>query len=208
MTLETVDTAAPAVASVALRVLLADPAASADESLEPALRSLGYDVVLAPPAPADAAEAARDGRADLAIIGVDAGGERALALAAALRAACPSIAIVCTGTEAAAFHAAERVVTEAGATAFLGKPVRESALDATLRVAVARARALARAQADLDAATRQRDARDIIRRATQALMERGSSEHEAYRALQRSSQDRSTPMTEIARGILDAGGDS
>ena len=45
--------------------------------------------------------------------------------------------------------------------------------------------------------------RATIERAKGILMRRtGSSEQEAYRILQRTSQDRSVPMVEIARAVL------
>jgi len=45
----------------------------------------------------------------------------------------------------------------------------------------------------------------VIERAKGILMRRtGCSEPEAYRILQRSSQDRSKPMVEIAKAVLDS----
>ncbi|HEY9226358.1 MAG TPA: ANTAR domain-containing protein, partial [Gemmatimonadaceae bacterium] len=45
--------------------------------------------------------------------------------------------------------------------------------------------------------------RKTIERAKGILMRRtGSSEQEAYRILQRTSQDRSVPMVEIAKAVL------
>jgi response regulator NasT len=54
-----------------------------------------------------------------------------------------------------------------------------------------------------DAARGALENRKTIERAKGILMRRtGSSEQEAYRILQRTSQDRSVPMVEIARAVL------
>jgi response regulator NasT len=76
-------------------------------------------------------------------------------------------------------------------------------LDSTIRLAAQRAKELAYAKQDADAARQQLENRKTIERAKGILMRRtGASEQEAYRILQRTSQDRSVPMVEIARAVL------
>ena len=56
---------------------------------------------------------------------------------------------------------------------------------------------------DAEVAKQALENRKTIERAKGILMRRtGSSEQEAYRILQRTSQDRSVPMVEIARAVL------
>ena len=82
-------------------------------------------------------------------------------------------------------------------------PLRAS--DATLRLAVTRARELIEAKREAAAAKEQLEARKLIERAKGLLMRRtGSSEQEAYRIMQRSSQDRSVRMVDIAKAVIDS----
>ena len=94
-------------------------------------------------------------------------------------------------------------VATTAAIAFLPKPTPPRVLDSTLRLAVSRAREFYSAKKDAAAARGALENRKTIERAKGILMRRtGSSEQEAYRILQRTSQDRSVPMVEIARAVL------
>jgi len=76
-------------------------------------------------------------------------------------------------------------------------------LDSTIRIAATRAKELMAARQDAESARQQLENRKTIERAKGILMRRtGSSEQEAYRILQRTSQDRSVPMVDIARAVL------
>ena len=73
----------------------------------------------------------------------------------------------------------------------------------TIRLAATRAKELLAARQDAESARTQLENRKTIERAKGILMRRtGSSEQEAYRILQRTSQDRSVPMVDIARAVL------
>jgi response regulator NasT len=77
-------------------------------------------------------------------------------------------------------------------------------LDSTLRLAATRARELLAARKDAASARQALENRKTIERATGVLMRRtGSSEEEAYSILRRTSQDRSVPMVDIARAVLE-----
>jgi two-component system, response regulator PdtaR len=96
-------------------------------------------------------------------------------------------------------------VEETAAVALLAKPVKPHSLDSTLRMAVSRARALAKAEADAEGARTALEHRKLIERAKGILMRRmGVTEQEAYRVLQRTSQDKAKPMWEIARIVIDS----
>jgi response regulator NasT len=78
-------------------------------------------------------------------------------------------------------------------------------LDSTIRLAAMRAKELLTARSEAQDAKQQLENRKTIERAKGILMRRtGSSEQEAYRILQRTSQDRSVPMVEIAKAVLDS----
>jgi len=97
----------------------------------------------------------------------------------------------------------DREVMATAAIAFLPKPAPPRVLDSTIRLAATRARELMSARKDAESARQALENRKTIERAKGILMRRtGSSEQEAYRILQRTSQDRSVPMVEIARAVL------
>jgi AmiR/NasT family two-component response regulator len=99
----------------------------------------------------------------------------------------------------------EREVASTAALAFLPKPAPAKVIDSTLRLAVSRAREIAAARHDAGQARAQLENRKLIERAKGILMRRtGSSEQEAYRILQRSSQDRAIPMVEIAKAVIES----
>jgi len=100
---------------------------------------------------------------------------------------------------------ADGEVESTGAAAVLPKPASHALLESTLRCAAAHARALAAARAGAAGARRQLEDRKVIERAKGILMRRtGSSEQEAYGILQRTSQDRATPMVTLAQAVLDS----
>ena len=94
-------------------------------------------------------------------------------------------------------------MTATAAIAFLPKPTPPRVLDSTLRLAVSRAREFTQREEGRRSGAGALENRKTIERAKGILMRRtGSSEQEAYRILQRTSQDRSVPMVEIARAVL------
>ena len=94
-------------------------------------------------------------------------------------------------------------MTATAAIAFLPKPAPPRVLDSTIRLAATRAKELMTARQDAESARTALENRKTIERAKGILMRRtGSSEQEAYRILQRTSQDRSVPMVEIAKAVL------
>src|SRR4029079_6390711 len=76
-------------------------------------------------------------------------------------------------------------------------------LDSTIRLAASRAKELLHAKKDAEAARAALENRKTLAQAQSILMRpTGSAEQEAYRILQRTSQDRSVPMVEIAKAVL------
>ena len=89
------------------------------------------------------------------------------------------------------------------AFAYLPRPVPPAVVDATVRLAMARARALSQAREEVAEARRQLENRKVVERAKGILMRRtGATEAEAYSILRRTSQDNSVPMAQIARAVL------
>lgn len=192
------------VSTAGARVLVVDDELSARESLTELLVALGHDVVDAV-ADATAAEArAKELHPDAILMDVLLPGANGIEAAQAISRALPGTAIVLiSGDDTIQLTDAE--ADASGAVAFLPKPVPPRVLDSTIRLAVARAGALRQARQEAADLKQMLEDRKVIERAKGILMRRtGCSEPEAYRILQRSSQDRSKRMVDIARAVLDA----
>lgn len=87
--------------------------------------------------------------------------------------------------------------------ALLPRRPSAAALDSAIRLSVYRARELRSARAEIAQLQQKLESRKAIERAKGILMRRtGLSEQEAYRILQRTSQDRSVPMVDVAKDVL------
>lgn len=87
--------------------------------------------------------------------------------------------------------------------ALLPRRPSAAALDSAIRLSVYRARELQSARAEIAQLQQKLESRKAIERAKGILMRRtGLSEQEAYRILQRTSQDRSVPMVDVAKDVL------
>ena len=92
---------------------------------------------------------------------------------------------------------------EDGVVSYLLKPVTNPGLHAAIEVAVARAREIQVLQENVDQLKMTLRERKLIERAKGILMSRRHlSENEAFRLLQRQSQDRRIPMAKLAESII------
>jgi AmiR/NasT family two-component response regulator len=192
------------VSTAGARVLVVDDELTARESLSDLLVSLGHAVVDAVADAASAEARARELHPDAILMDVLLPGANGIEAAQAISRALPGTAIVLiSGDDTIQLTDAE--ADASGAVAFLPKPVPPRVLDSTIRLAVARAGALRQARQEAADLKQMLEDRKIIERAKGILMRRtGCSEPEAYRILQRSSQDRSKRMVDIAKAVLDA----
>ena len=187
-----------------LRILLAEDDRNANEMLVEVLTTLGYDVVAAVSTGVEAAGTAREMKPDAVLLDVHMPDGSGIEAAEVISRTLSGIAVILySGDENVSLSDEEAVTT--GALAFLPKPVPPRMLDSTIRLAVIRATALRNARRDASDAKQALEARKLVERAKGILMRRtGCSEPEAYRILQRSSQDRSKPMVDIARTVLES----
>ncbi len=190
--------------STRLRLLLAEDDLAARETLTEVLRALGHEVVAAVSSGVEAADRAREMKPDAVLLDVHMPDGSGIEAAEVISRTLPGIAVILySGDDSVTLSDKEAVTT--GALAFLPKPVPPRMLDSTIRLAVTRSAALRSAKKDATEAKAALEARKIVERAKGILMRRtGCSEPEAYRILQRSSQDRSKPMVEIAKAVLDS----
>jgi AmiR/NasT family two-component response regulator len=184
----------------ALRVLIADDEALHNLALTSQLETLGHTVVATATNGKEAVQLARETKPDLAFLDIRMP--------------------VMTGPEAAHEISAERAIpiiilsaysdsrtveeaTRAPIFHYLVKPVDPDDLAPAIAVARARFDEWLDARRQRDMLELKLEERKIIERAKGLLMDtRGLSEREAYRFLQKTSQDKNTPMVELARKIL------
>jgi two-component system, response regulator PdtaR len=188
--------------SQSIRILIAEDDDNARALLVELLNTMGHVVVAEVSGGREAIERAKDVVPDVVLLDVHMPDGSGIEAAEQITAHVPGVAVVLfSGDESV--QLSEREVTATAAIAFLPKPTPPRLLDSTLRLAVSRAREISHARKDAEAARGALENRKTIERAKGILMRRtGSSEQEAYRILQRTSQDKSVPMVEIARAVL------
>ena len=188
-----------------MRVLVAEDDEAARTALVDVLTSRGYMVVAEVASGTEAVQQAAQLVPDAVLLDVHMPGAMSgVEAAKAITEATPGIAVVLF-TGDASLSLSEDDALRSNAVALLPKPVPPATLDATLRLAVARAHELLAARQEAQQAREQLEARKLIERAKGILMRRtGSSEQEAYRIMQRTSQDRSVPMANIARAVIES----
>lgn len=198
---ETSRMSAPSADSV--RVLLAGADAPARDELASLVASLGH-TLLGAAAGRDALQRAAAVSPEVVLLDVRLLTGPEAVSAEDMEAAAPGAAVVLfsDGTDV---HLTDREVGASAVTGYLAMPVRPGQLDSTLRLAVRRARAYTSVRQEADEARRQLEHRKLIERAKGLLMRRtGASEQDAYSMLRRQSQDRSVPMADIARAVLES----
>jgi response regulator NasT len=186
-----------------IRVLVAEDDLNARSVLVDLLAALGHVVVGEVGTGSEAVARARDVNPDVVLLDVHMPDGSGIQAAEEITQAMPGVAVLLFSGDPS-IVLTDRDIAATSAIAFLPKPAPPRVLDSTLRLAASRARELAEARKDATTARQQLENRKLIERAKGILMRRtGSSEQEAYRMLQRTSQDRSVPMVEIAQTVID-----
>jgi response regulator NasT len=185
-----------------IRVLVAEDDDNARSLLVDLLSELGHTVVAEVSTGREAIDRANDVMPDVVLLDVHMPDGSGIEAAERITQMVPGVAVVLFSGDHT-LTLSDRDVTATAAIAFLPKPAPPRVLDSTIRLAATRAKELLSARQDAESARQALENRKTIERAKGILMRRtGSSEQEAYRILQRTSQDRSVPMVEIARAVL------
>ena len=185
--------------STVIRVLVAEDNALDRSTLVDLLTALGHMVVAEVGSGADAIVSAHQFAPDAVLLDVHMPGASGVEAAQEIAIALPGTAVILI-TGDLSLSLSSNDAARSAAVALLSKPTPPTMLDATLRMAVIRARELLAARREAADAKEQLESRKLIERAKGLLMRRtGSTEQEAYRIMQRSSQDRSVRMVDIAR---------
>lgn len=185
-----------------LRILLAEDDSLVALDLLEELRSLGYEVVGSAATGTEAVSLARELLPDLILLDIKMPELDGLEAAAQITAARPvPIIILSAHSDAPLIERA----THLGVLAYLIKPVDVRELETTIRVAMSRFRefqALRQEVADLKEAL---ETRKLVERAKGILMRRRNcTEEEAFRKMQRESQNQNRKIGEIAQAIIAA----
>jgi response regulator NasT len=187
-----------------IRVLVAEDDENARSLLVDLLGTLGHTVVAEVATGREAIERAEDVVPDVVLLDVHMPDGSGIEAAESITRDVPGVAVVLFSGDQT-LTLSDRDVMATAAIAFLPKPAPPRALDSTIRLAATRAKELLAARKDAESARRALENRKTIERAKGILMRRtGSSEQDAYRILQRTSQDRSVPMIEVARAVLES----
>ncbi|HWH52460.1 MAG TPA: ANTAR domain-containing protein [Gemmatimonadaceae bacterium] len=185
-----------------IRVLVAEDDDNARALMLELLETLGHTVVAEVATGREAFERAKDVVPDVVLLDVHMPDGSGIEAAERITQNVPGVAVVLYSGDQG-LTLTDRDVTATAAIAFLPKPSPPRVLDSTIRLAATRAKELMAARQDAESARQALENRKTIERAKGVLMRRtGSSEQEAYRIMQRASQDRSVPMVDIAKAVL------
>jgi AmiR/NasT family two-component response regulator len=186
-----------------VRILIAEDDADLRGALNRNLSATGHVIVAEVETMRDALDRARELVPDVLLLDAHLGPTQMVEAAKSLALDHPGIAVVFLCGENT--FALEGDVAGTTAISVLPSSCPTAVLESSIRLAAARARELRAAREEVADVRRQLENRKAIERAKGILMRRtGLSEQEAYRILQRTSQDRSVPMVDVAREVLDS----
>jgi response regulator NasT len=183
-----------------MRILVADDEPSSAQALKELLEVIGHQVIGPAPDGAEAVRLAGRDRPDLAILDIDMPRMSGLDAIGEITRARPIPVIVLTA------HTDPELVERAAELPvfnYLAKPAGASDIIPAIRMAEARFHEWERLNGRVSELSQKMEERKAIERAKGILMElKGISEGDAYRLLQRESQQRSKSMIEMARMII------
>lgn len=184
------------------RVLVAEDEKSMASGLQGQLETLGYEVVAVVDDGQRAVESCRRALPDLAMLDIEMPGLDGLTAAREISSDPGTPVIILTRHDSPTLI--DQAVQE-GVVQYLIKPASPQLLHAAIQTALAKAseiKELRESVANLESTLRERK---LIERAKGILMARRSiTEPEAFRFLQRQSQDRRIPMSKLAEMIVQA----
>ena len=185
-----------------LRVLIADDEKPVAAGLQAQLESLGYDVIAVVHNGHQAIDVCRRSLPDVVLMDIEMPGLDGLTAARQIVSDPGTPVVILTA------HGHANLIDQAvedGVLYYLLKPVTSPSLHAALQLAVARAREIKELRDNVTTLELTLRERKLIERAKGILMSRRNlSEGEAFRLLQRQSQDRRMPMAKLAESIVQA----
>src|SRR3954451_3204624 len=184
------------------KILIADDEKPVAAGLQGQLEALGYDVVAVVDDGQRAIEVCRRTLPDVVLMDIEMPGLDGLSAARQIARDPGTPVIILTA------HGHPNLIDQAvqdGVVHYLLKPVTSPSLHAAIQVAVARAQELRALRDNVNQLEMSLRERKLIERAKGILMtRRNMTEPEAFRFLQRQSQDRRMPMAKLAESIVQA----
>jgi len=184
------------------KILIADDERPVAAGLQGQLEALGYDVVAVVDDGHRAIEVCRRTLPDLVLMDIEMPGLDGLSAARQIAQDPGTPVIILTA------HGHPNLIDQAvqeGVIHYLLKPVTSPSLHAAIQVALARSQEIKTLRDNVSALELTLRERKLIERAKGILMtRRNMSEPEAFRFLQRQSQDRRMPMAKLAESIVQA----
>ncbi len=188
----------------ALRILIADDESLRVMSLKGQLESIGHKVVAEAANGKEATGLARELKPDLAILDIKMPEMDGIEAAKAITQERPIPIILLTAFSEK--ELAERAA-EANVSAYLMKPVSENDLLPAIALAVSRFKEFQALHREVDDLREALETRKLVERAKGILMRRlNLTEEEAFRRMQRRSQNENKKLGEIANAIITADG--
>jgi len=186
-----------------VRVLIAEDDADLRGVLSRDLSATGNVVVGEASTMSEAIDRVKELCPDVLLLDAHLGPSKMLDVAKTLAHDSPNVAVIFLCGDAT--FVLDGDVAGTTAVAVLPSSSPASVLDSSIRLAAQRTRELRSAREEVAQVKQQLENRKAIERAKGILMRRtGLSEQEAYRILQRTSQDRSVPMVDVAREVLES----
>jgi response regulator NasT len=187
-----------------LRILIADDESLRVMSLRGQLEALGHKVIAEASNGKEAVRLAEELRPDLAILDIKMPEMDGIEAARQITAARPIPIILLTAYSER--ELAERAAS-ANVSAYLMKPVSEQDLLPAIALAVSRFKEFQALHQEVDDLREALETRKLIERAKGILMRRlNLTEEEAFRRMQRRSQNENKKLGEIAQAIITADG--
>ncbi len=184
------------------RILIADDERSVAAGLQGQLDALGYSVVGVVDDGQRAVELCRRALPDVVLMDIEMPGMDGLEAARQI-AQDPGTPVIILSAHSHP-NLVEQAVQE-GVVQYLLKPVTSPALHAAIQTAVAQATEVSELRKEVTALETTLRERKLIERAKGILMSRRNmTEQEAFRFLQRQSQDKRMPMVKLAESIVQA----
>src|SRR3954453_18182314 len=184
------------------KILVADDEKPVAAGLQGQLDALGYDVVAVVHDGHHAIDVCRRTLPDLVLMDIEMPGLDGLSAARQIARDHGTPVVILTA------HGHPNLIEQAvegGGVHYLLKPVTSPSLHAAIQVAVARSREVKTLRDNVNSLELTLRERKVIERAKGILMtRRNMSEPEAFRFLQRQSQDRRMPMAKLAESIVQA----
>ena len=182
------------------RVLVAEDEAIIRMDLREMLEEEGFDVVGEAADGRTAVDLAREHNPDLVILDIKMPGMNGIRAAEIITREKISAVVILTAFSQRDLAAQ---AAQAGAMAYVVKPFQKSDLLPAIEVALERYGDVSRLQQEVGTLEDRLETRKIVERAKGLLQKQGLSEDDAYKLMQRAAMDRSLPMAEVAKLVID-----